>query len=154
MNPFQHRKELISFGAFLVSLLFFVPPAHSLIIPPDPFESTDRFALLSPAPDGTITHVSVKVKAPGPDPLGPGELWALLQYKLPGNNKFFSSASSPINIQELGTANSTLIEFDVSNEPMPANAYHRKLHIYYQASPETLPLEVAEYRPEQLLFSP
>ena len=125
MNPFQHRERLISFGAFLVLFLFFVTPAHSLIIPPDPFESTDRFALLSPAPDGTITHVSVKVKAPGPDPLGPGEFWALLQYKLPGNNKFFSSASSPINIQGLGAATSTLIELDFLNEPIPASAYHR-----------------------------
>jgi hypothetical protein len=139
MYLFQHRKGLISFGAFLVLLLFFVSPAQSLIIPPDPFESTDRFALLSPAPDGTITHVSVKVKATGPDPLGPGELWALLQYKLPGMNKFFSSASSPITIQGLGTATSTLIELDFLNEPIPASAYHRKLHIYYQASPETLP---------------
>jgi hypothetical protein len=46
-----------------------------LIIPPDPFESTDRFALLNLAPNGTITQVVVKAKAPVPAPLGPGELW-------------------------------------------------------------------------------
>ncbi len=154
MNSFQYRGGLISLGSFLVFLLFSIIPAHSLIIPPDPFESTDRFALLSPAPDGAITYVSVKVKAPGPDPLGPGELWALLRYELPGNNKFFSSASSAISLQGLSAATSTLIEFDFSNEPMPANAYHRRLHIYYQVNPETLPLPVAEYRPEQLFFSP
>lgn len=154
MNPFQHRKELISFGTFLILLLFFITPAHSLIIPPGPFESTDRFALLMPASDGTITQAQAKVKAPGPDPLGPGELWAILQYKLPGNNKFLSSASNAISIQGLSTATSTLIELDFSNEPIPANAYHRRLHIYYQVSPETLPLPVAEYRPEQLLLSP
>ena len=125
MNPFQHRERLISFGIFFVLLLFLVPPAHSLIIPPDPFESTDRFALLNRAPDGAITHVSVKVKAPGPDPLGPGELWALLEYKLPGNNKLLSSASNAINIQGLGAATSTLIELDFLNEPIPASAYHR-----------------------------
>jgi hypothetical protein len=96
MNPFQHRKELISFGVFLIFLLLFITPARSLIIPPNPFESTDRFALLSPAPDGAITQASVKVKAPGTNPLSPGELWALLQYKLPGNNKFSSSASNAI----------------------------------------------------------
>jgi hypothetical protein len=154
MNPFQYREGLISFGSFLVFLLFFITPAHSLIIPPGPFESTNRFALLNPAPNGTITQVVVKAKAPGPDPLGPGELWALLQYKLPGNNEFFSSASNAISTQGLSTAISTPIELDFSNELIPAGAYHRRLHIYYQANPETLPLPVAEYRPEQLLVSP
>ena len=76
MNSFQYRKGLISFEAFLIFLLFFISPAHSLIIPPDPFESTDHFALLNPSPNGAITEVSVKAKAPGPDPSGPGELWA------------------------------------------------------------------------------
>ena len=112
MNSFQYRGGLISLGSFLVFLLFSITPAHSLIIPPVPFESTDRFALVNPAPDGTITQVVAKAKAPGPDPLGPGELWALLQYKLPGNNKFFSSASNAISIQGLSTATSTLIELD------------------------------------------
>jgi len=73
--------------------------------------------LLNPAPDGTITQVSVKVKAPGPDPLGPGELWDLLQYKLPGSNKFFSSASNAISIQGLGPATSTLIELVFQTNP-------------------------------------
>ena len=132
MNSFQHRSGLVCFGAFLIFLLFFIIPAHSLIIPPDPFESTDRFALLSQASDGAITQVSVKVKAPGPNPLGPGQLWALLQYKVPGNNKFLSSASSPISIQGLNNTTSTLIGFDFSNEPISANAYHRTFLIYYQ----------------------
>lgn len=67
MNPFKHRNGPLFFG--LLALFFlFITPAHSLIIPPDPFESTDRFALLSPASDGSITHVSVRAKAPGPDP--------------------------------------------------------------------------------------
>ena len=154
MNPFQHRKELISFGVFLIFLLLFITPARSLIIPPDPFESTDRFALLSPAPDGAITQALVKVKAPGTNPLSPGELWALLQYKLPGNNKFFSSASNAISIQGLNNTVSTLFEFDFPNEPIPANAHHRTLVICYQKTSDTPPLQVAEYRPEQLLLSP
>ena len=154
MNFFNIVKKLIPFGGLLFFVSFLITPAHSLIIPPNPFESTDRFALLNSAPDGTITQVSVKAKAPGLVPLGPGKLWALLQYKLPGNNKFFSSASNAISIQGLSPATSTLIELVFSNEPMPANAYHRRLHIYYQVSSETHPLPVAEYRPEQLLISP
>jgi len=154
MNFSQHRKKIIPLGVFLFLLLCLINPAHCLIIPPDPFESTDRFALLNPASDGTVTQVVVKAKAPGPDSLGPGELWALLQYKLPGNSKFFSSASNAISIQGLSTATSTLIELDFSNEPMPGDAYHRTLGIYYQETPDTLPLPVGEYRPEQLLVSP
>jgi hypothetical protein len=132
MNSFQNRSGLVCFGAFLIFLLFFISPAHSLIIPPDPFESTDRFALLSQASDGAITQVSVKVKAPAPNPLGPGQLWALLQYKVPGNNKFLSSASSPISIQGLSTTISTLIEFDFSSESIPFNAHHRTFLVYYK----------------------
>jgi hypothetical protein len=154
MNSSQDRKKLIPIGVLLILLFCFITPAHSLIIPPDPFESTDRFALLNPASDGTITQVSVKLKAPGPDQLGPGELWALLQYKLHGNNKFFSSASNAISIQGLSPAASTLFEFDFSTEPIPAEAYHRRIEIYYQETFETLPLQVAEFRPEQLLVIP
>ncbi len=154
MNSLQHRKGLIFFGSFVIFLLFFVTSAHSLILPPDPFESTDRFALLNSALDGTITHASVKVKAPGLDALGPGQLWAFLQYKTPENNQFFSSDSNPVAIQGLSTTPSTLIEFDFTSKPIPANAYHQRLHVYYQVSPETLPLSVAEYHPGQLLVSP
>jgi hypothetical protein len=141
----------------LFLLLFFIIPGHSLIIPPDPFESTDRFALLSSSPNGWITSVQAKVKAPGPDPLGAGELWALLQYKLPpssGGGKFYTSASKPVSVQELSNTTSTLIEFDFSNEPIPQEAYHRTLFIHFQETPESLPMLLAEYRPEQLLLSP
>jgi len=124
MNSSQHRKKLIPSGILLFLVFCIMNSAHCLIIPPDPFESTDRFALLIPAFDGTIVRVQAKVKALGQDPLGTGELWALLQYKLPGNDKFFSSVSSSISIQGLNTATSTLIEFDFSKEPIPANAYH------------------------------
>ena len=155
MNFPQHRrKKLIPFAIPLFFLFCLITPAHSLIIPPDPFESTDRFALLNPTPDGTITQVVVKLKAHGPDPLGPGELWALLQYKLYGNNKLLSSASSAISIQGLNNTASTLIKFDFSNKLIPAGAYHRTLLIYYQETSDTLPMRVAEYRPEQLFLNP
>lgn len=81
MYLFRHRKGLFCFGAFLFLLPFLITPAHSLIIPPDPFDSTGRFALLSPVSDGAITHVSVKVKAPAPDSLGTEELWAFFVFE-------------------------------------------------------------------------
>jgi hypothetical protein len=153
-----HRAR--NFLLVVLSILFLflaIVPAYALIIPPAPFESTDRFALLSSSPNGWITSVQAKVKAPGPDPLGAGEIWALLQYKLPpssGGGKFYTSASKPVSVQGLSNTTSTLIEFDFSNEPMPAQAYHRALLIYYQETPESLPVLLAEYPPEQLLLSP
>jgi hypothetical protein len=84
MDSIFHRARIFPLIVFSISLVFLtITPAYPLIVPPDPFESTDRFALLSPAPDGSITLVQAKVKTPGPDPLGAGELRALLQYKLP-----------------------------------------------------------------------
>ncbi|NWF92401.1 MAG: hypothetical protein HXY46_05760, partial [Syntrophaceae bacterium] len=157
MNSFEflsHRKRLIPVVLILAVLLSLITSAYCLIIPPDPFESTGRFALLHWAPDGTITHVQAKIKAPGPDPLGPGELWALFQYKLPGNNKLFSSASNSVTIQGLNNTTSILIEFDFSNEPIPAEASHRRLLVYYQEASGPHPFLLAQYRPEQLLVSP
>jgi hypothetical protein len=158
MDSVIHRAR--NFLLVVLSILFLflaIVPAYGLIIPPDPFESTDRFALLSQAPDGSITSVQAKVKAPGPDPLGAGEIWALLQYKLPpssGAGKFYTAASKPVSVLGLSNTASALIEFDFSNEPMPAQAYHRTLFIHFQETPENLPMLLAEYRPEQLLLSP
>ena len=125
---FRHRARIFPLILFSILLVFLaITSAYALIIPPDPFESTDRFALLSQAPDGSITLVQARVKAPGPDPLGAGKLWALLQYKLPpstGPGKFYSAASKPVSVQGLSNT-STLIEFDFSNEPIPPEAYHR-----------------------------
>lgn len=138
-------------------LLFFIDPAHSLVLPPDPFESTDRYALLNAGSDGSITQVLVKVKAGSEDPLGPGELWALLQYKLlqsSGGGKFYAAASKPVSISGLSNTGSALIEFDFSNEPIPSEAYHRMLFIHFQETPESLPVLLTEYRPEQLLSRP
>ena len=154
---FRHRARIFPLILFSILLVFLaITSAYALIIPPDPFESTDRFALLSQAPDGSITLVQARVKAPGPDPLGAGKLWALLQYKLPpstGPGKFYSAASKPVSVQGLSNT-STLIEFDFSNEPIPLEAYNRTLFIHYQESPESPPILLAEYRPEQLLLSP
>jgi len=80
-------------------LFFFIDPAYSLILPPDPFESADHYALLNPASDGAITQILVK-------------------------------------------------------DPIPADANHRTLLIHYQKTPDSLPVLIAEYRPEQLHLGP
>jgi hypothetical protein len=152
MDFLRDRKTIIFLEVCFFLLFFFIDLAHSLILPPDPFESTERYALLSPASGGTITQVLVKVKAGGEDPLGPGELWALFQYKQAssGSHKFHFAASKPVPIQGLSNSAPTLIEFDFSNEPIPAEAYHRTLLIHYQETPDSPPVLLAEYRPEQL----
>lgn len=113
-------------------------------------------ALLGKASDGSISLVQARVKVPGPDPLGAGELWALLRYKLPNlsDSKFYSTVSKPVSLQGLSNIASSLIEFGFSNEPIPPEAYHRSLFIYFQETPESLPILLAEYGPEQLLLSP
>ena len=95
MHSLRHSKEITFSGLIFLLVLFLATPCFALIVPPDPFESTDRYALLNPASDGTITQVLVKVKANGENPLGPGELWALFQYKQAssGSHKFHFSAS-------------------------------------------------------------
>ena len=156
MGFLRNRKNLIVLKVSFFLLLFFVDTADSLVLPPDPFESTDRYALLNATSDGSITRVLVKVKAGGEDPLGPGELWALLQYKLlqsSGSAKFYSATSKPVSVSGLNNSASALIEFDFSKEPIPSGAYHRTLFIHFQTSLESLPMLLAKYRPEQLLLS-
>jgi len=155
MDFLRDKKNLIFLKVCFFLLLFFIDPAHSLILPPDPFESTDRYALLNPASDGTITQVLVKVNAGGEDPLGSGELWALFQYKQAssGSHKFRFAASKPVPIQGLSNSAPTLIEFDFSKEPIPADAHHKTVLIYFSKNVTTDPIFLSEYRPEQLLFA-
>ena len=149
------EKNLFFLRVCFFLLLFFIDPANALILPPDPFESTDRYALLNPASDGTITQVLAKVKASGEDPLGPGELWALFQYKQAssGSHKFHFAASKPVPIEGLSNSAPTLIEFDFSKEPIPAGAHHKTVLIYFSKNVTTDPIFLSEYRPEQLLFT-
>jgi len=147
------RKNLIFLKVCFLFLLFFIDPAHSLVLPPDPFESTDRFALLKCASDGTITQVLARVNAGGEDLLGPGELWALFQYKRTssGNHRFHFAASKPVPVQGLSNSVPALIEFDFSKEPIPVNAHHRTVLIYFSQNVSTHPILLSEYRPERLL---
>jgi hypothetical protein len=146
MHSLRHRREITFFGLILLPVLFLTTPCFALIVPPDPFESTDHYALLNPASDGAITQVLVKVKAGGEDPLGPGELWALFQYKQAssGSHRFRYAASKPVPIQGLSNSAPTLIEFDFSKEPIPADAFHRTLLIHYQETPESIPKLLAD----------
>jgi len=155
MDFLRDNRTLMFLRVFFFLLLFFIDPAHSIILPPDPFDSTDRYALLNPASDGTITQVLVKAKPPGEDPLGPGELWALFQYKQgsSGSHRFHFAASKPVPIQGLSNSAPTLIEFDFSKEPIPADAHHKTVLIYFSKNVTTDPVFLSEYRPEQLLFS-
>jgi len=155
MDFLRDNRRLMFLRVFFFSLLFFIDPADALILPPDPFESTDRYALLNPASDGTITQVLVKAKPPGEDPLGPGELWALFQYKQAssGSHRFHFAVSKPVPIQGLSNSAPTLIEFDFSKEPIPADAHHKTVLIYFSKNVTTDPIFLSEYRPEQLLFS-
>ena len=153
MDSVCHTRKIALCSLFLIFFLFVVSPCRALIVPPDPFESTDRFALLNLTPDGTITQVLVKVKAPGQNPLGAGELWAILRYRqpLPGNHKFHFAASKPVPIERLSNTAPVLIEFDFSAEPIPAGGYHRRLLVHYQEDSESIPQLISKYRPEQLL---
>ncbi|MDH4266320.1 MAG: Ig-like domain-containing protein [Deltaproteobacteria bacterium] len=149
MDTFCHKRILFLIGLFFI---IFYDSAEGLILPPDPFDSTDRYARLITASEGTITGVKAKVKAPG-DPLGPGEVRALLQYKLqppPGNKAFHSAASSPISIQTLSNSDSVLAQFDFLS-PIPAEAYHHTLMIYYQGESSRTLLQISEYGSDQLL---
>jgi hypothetical protein len=152
-----NRKGTIPLLVIFIILLFKVSSSYALILPPDPFDSTDRFALLIPSSDGTITRVQAKVKAPGPEALGSGELRALFQYKLlssPHRKAFHFAVSKAVSVHGLTNTTSTLIEFDFSGEPIPVGAYYRTVLIYYQEKPEGVPMLVSEYRPEQLLLKP
>ncbi len=143
MDALRHKKSLLLLGLFFI--LAFYDFAEGLILPPDPFDSTDRYARLITASEGTITGVKAKVKAPG-DPLGPGEVRALLQYKLPsppGNRGFYFSSSRAVLVQGLSNSISTLMEFDLSAAPLPVEAY--------RLSPEQI--EVGEKLRVKLFFS-
>ena len=61
------RVRITVFTAVCLSLS--VHSAGALMIPPDPFDATDRYALLTLAPDGRAVAVTVKVKSPRLGPL-------------------------------------------------------------------------------------
>ncbi|MBI3440414.1 MAG: hypothetical protein HY052_01180, partial [Proteobacteria bacterium] len=134
---------------------------EALMIPPDPFDATDRYALLILSPDGqAITMVMVKVKSPTPAPLGPGQLGARIRYQVPGPPAkhaippSYEVVSKPRPIDGLG-GEAVLVSFDFSIQPLPADAQHRVLEIFYVASePSALPEPVVELAPERLLLRP
>ena len=141
----------------LLSVFVLTTHSHALVISSDPFDATDRYALLFQSPDGTITQIQVKVKAPESGPLGTGQIWALMRYKLPpteGSKTFYFSVSTPVSIQGLSQTLPIPVSFDLLGEPIPSHAYYRTLMIYYQADSLIEPLLVAEYTPDQLLLRP
>ena len=151
------RRKSIIIWVLLLSFFPIITPAHALVVSSDPFDETDHYAILLPTPDGAITQIQAKVKAPDQVSIGPGEIWALARYKLPpaeGGRSFYFSVSHPVSIQGLDPASPTLISFDFSEEPVPANAYYRTLTVYYQDDPANEPLLIAEYTPEQLILRP
>ena len=121
MYSFRYKKGIIFVASLFIFSSLKVISAYTLIIPPDPFDSTDRFVSLTSTLDGTITRVQSKIKAPGSDPIVTGELWGLLRYKLPTssvNNTFHFAASKVVHIQGLSNDIPILLEFDFSDEPM------------------------------------
>jgi hypothetical protein len=145
----------------LVVISITAHPAGALIIPPDPFDATDRYALLFMESDGSITTVQVKVKSPESTLLGPGKIIAQIRYKLPpgvspqGAKTFYFSASQPVPVQSLHPETSVITTFDFSREPVPSEAYYRSMEIFFlnpDADTSTAPQRIADYSPEQLLL--
>ncbi len=150
------RKSIVIL-VLLLSFFTIITPAHALVVSSDPFDETDHYAILLPTPDGAITQIQAKVKAPDQVSIGAGEIWALARYKLhpaEGGRNFFFSVSHPVSIQGLDSTSPALLSFDFSEEPVPANAYYRILTVYYQDDPANEPILIAEYTPEQLILRP
>ncbi|MCC7201742.1 MAG: hypothetical protein IT393_03620, partial [Nitrospirae bacterium] len=148
------KSFLILILLFLMPLFTMVAPVGALVVSSDPFDATDRYSILLPASDGSITYAQAKVKAPENIAIGPGEVWALVRYKLPpaeGGKTFYSAVSQPLSIQGLSQSSPALISFDFSADPIPPAAFYRTLMIYYQDEPSNEPLLIAKYAPEQLL---
>ena len=151
MGFIRHPREaLLAFGFFFVFLAPLL--AHALVTPPDPFDATDRYALLLAAEDGRIIAVVVKVRVPGK-----GDLRAVLSYRLPsGADREIhqTSVSAPVPAEGAESVTAVLAGFDLAAASVPAEAYHRTLDIFFQQDPGTPPVVIAEYRPEQLISRP
>ena len=142
-------RKLSILGVFVI-LMFLAEPAKACLPSPDP----DHYAVLLSAADGTIIAAKAKVKAPGSEPLGPGELRAHLRYKLQSAGecqKFHYAVSRVVPVDGLNKDASTLMEFDFSEASIPAEAFHLTLKIYYQEDVDGVPLLISEYLPKQLL---
>lgn len=150
-----------SIAAFVaIVLCVTIQSVEALTIPPDPFDATDRYALLILSPDGqTVPTVMVKTKSPAPEPLGPGQLGARIRYQLPVSSTqntikpFYEVISKPLPIEHLSSETPVTLTFDFSTEPLPAESHHRSLEIFYISSePSAIPEPVAEFAPERLLL--
>jgi hypothetical protein len=128
--------------------------AQALILPPDPFDATDRYALLLPAVDGTITQIQAKVSIPA----GPGVLIAEVRYQqgqlANGYPAQYVAMSRPIPLETLTPGAAALITFDFSDDPLPPSAHHRALALRVVPPDGDLPLTVVEYPGERLLLRP
>ena len=69
------RRKSIIIWVLLLSFFPIITPAHALVVSSDPFDETDHYAILLPTPDGAITQIQAKVKAPDQISIGPGEIW-------------------------------------------------------------------------------
>jgi PKD repeat protein len=139
-----------------MSLLALVSPprADALILPPDPFDATDRYALLFPTDDGTITHIQARLQVP----VGPGELIAEVRYQhgmaATGFPAQHLAVSRPISLESLGPGGQALVTFDFSDDPLPPSAHHRTLSIR-KVEPDDIEWQVlTEYPGERLLLRP
>ncbi|MBP1716185.1 MAG: repeat domain protein, partial [Deltaproteobacteria bacterium] len=142
-------RKLPFLGVFII-LLFLAEPSRACLPSPDP----DYYAVLLSTADGTIIAAKAKVKAPGSEPLGSGELRAHLRYSLPSpteGKKFHYAVSRVIPVDGLDKDASILMEFDFSEASIPADACHLTLMIYYQLSVDGVPLLISEYMPKQLV---
>jgi len=141
----------------LVAISITAQPAGALMIPPDPFDATDRYALLLSTSDGTVNRIQAKIKAQDVRPRGPGKLIAQLRYHLPhsttAGKTVFYAVSTPLPLPSLSEASPLMMTFDLTSEPIPAEADRRTLTIFYLADEEkAIPESIAVYPPDQLLL--
>ncbi|MFZ5877053.1 MAG: Ig-like domain-containing protein [Nitrospirota bacterium] len=140
--------------AWAVLLSALSVPAQALILPPDPFDATERYALLFSTADGAITQVQARLTRPA----GPGELIAELGYQhghaAHGYPAQYLAVSRPIPPDTLPSGGPTLVTFDFTDAPLPPGAHHRTLTIYLVGPDDPAPQLVAEYPGERLLLRP
>jgi hypothetical protein len=135
-------------------------PAEALILPPDPFDATDRYALLLPAADGAVTQVQARVRLPETTAPGAGELIAQVRYRLQdsttgaADRPFRFAVSRAIPLEGLSAAEPQLVTFDFSEYPVPARASARSMTVLYVAPAAVAPQVLAEYSSERLLRRP
>ncbi len=148
---------LWSATAALLVLLLFPARAPALTPPSDPFDQTDRFALLLRDSTGRLVEIQAKVRSPDREALPAGELRALLRYQLregAGLSRPRVVLSRPLPISSLPTT-PTLVRFTFA--PALTEIVEPRLQIFYGPPPmrpgPSPPLRlVKDVFPEEILF--